>query len=307
MIQTRSDRATAHRHARRVNKVAGLATEFLRKCFKTGFDFLDIPIVDVGEFAAQREQSFRSFRFPKNFLDCHRIELVILGEKVASPLRHIAEKFDFLLHDREHGAEISSVGDVDLCFLQEWPGEFNKTIERHLSDVLAVEPKTFVEIEGSVAPIDFLQLEKFYHFFDVDLFAIVLRGPTEQAKIIPHRFGRITLLDVSGDARAFIALAHLRAVPVQDQRNVGKVRRRGAERTIKLDVLRCIGKMIFAADNMGNFHLDVVDHVHEMENPRAVGSPDRHIGMRPRISEIEVDLAADNIVYHDVLARRTKP
>ena len=142
------------------------------------------------------------------------------------------------------------VGDVDLFFFQERPGELNKTIERHLSDVLAVEPKTFVEVEGSVAPIDFLQLEKLYHFFDIDLFAIVLGRPAEQAKIIPHRFGGITLLDVSGDARAFIALAHLRAVAIQDKRNMGKVRRRGIERTIKLDMLRCIRKMVFASDNM---------------------------------------------------------
>ena len=40
-----------------------------------------------------------------------------------------------------------------------------------------------------------------------------------------------------------------------------------AKSTKKLDVFRCIRKMIFAANDVRNFHLHVVDHVDEMKNP----------------------------------------
>ena len=128
------------------------------------------------------------------------------------------------------------IGDVDLCFLEEWSRELDESIDGHLRDVLAVQPKTLVEIESSIAPIDFFELEKLYHFIDVDLFAIVFRRPAEEAKIIAHGFGGIALLDISGDARARIALAHLRTVAIQDQRDMRKMRRGGAERSIKLDM-----------------------------------------------------------------------
>ena len=119
-----------------------------------------------------------------------------------------------------------------------------------MRDVLTVEPKTFVAIERGIASIDFFELEKFYHFFDVDLFAVVLRRPTEQAKVIAHGVGHITLLDVSGDARPFIALAHLRPIVIQNERDVRKTRWRRAKRAIKLDMLGRVGKVVFTANNV---------------------------------------------------------
>src|SRR5205823_3569372 len=79
-----------------------------------------------------------------------------------------------------------------------------------------------------------------------------------------------------------------------------------AECAIKLDMFRCIREMVLAADDMRDFHLDVVDHIDKVKNPRAVGSADRHIGMGPRICEIEVDFAADDVIEHRVLTRRAK-
>src|SRR5205823_13733563 len=91
-----------------------------------------------------------------------------------------------------------------------------------------------------------------------------------------------------------------------DQRNVGVMRRRRAERAENLDVLGRVREMIFAANDVRDFHLEVVDHIYEMKNPRAVRAPDGHVGMRSGIGEIEIDLAADEIVDHDVFSRRTE-
>src|SRR6059058_6125447 len=80
----------------------------------------------------------------------------------------------------------------------------------------------------------------------------------------------------------------------------------GAECAIKLDMFWCIRKMVLASDDMRDFHFDVVDHIYEVKNPRAVGPADRHIGMGAWICEIEIDFAADDVIEHHVLTRRAK-
>src|SRR5205085_12006188 len=64
--------------------------------------------------------------------------------------------------------------------------------------------------------------------------------------------------------------------------------------------------MIFASNHVRDFHFDVVDHVYEMKNPRAIGPPDCHVRVRARVREIEINLAANEIVDDDVLTRRTE-
>ena len=125
----------------------------------------------------------------------------------------------------------------------------------------------FIGIERGMAAPDMIEIENPDDLFDVDLLPVIFRRPTEQAQIIANGRRQIASLDVVLHARAFIAFTHLRAVLVQDQRNVGVMRRRRAERAKNLDVLRRIREMIFAANDVRDFHLEVVDHIHEMKNP----------------------------------------
>ena len=81
------------------------------------------------------------------------------------------------------------------------------------------------------------------------------------------------------------------------------VRWRRAQRANDLDVLWRIRKMIFAADHVRDFHLEIVNHVHEMKDPGAKRAPDGHIRVRGGIAEIEIDSAAHDVVHDDVLAR----
>ena len=64
--------------------------------------------------------------------------------------------------------------------------------------------------------------------------------------------------------------------------------------------------MIFASNDVRNFHFDVVNHVDEMENPRTIWPADCHVRMRAGIGEIEIDFAADKIVHDHVLTRRAE-
>ena len=82
-----------------------------------------------------------------------------------------------------------------------------------------------------------------------------------------------------------------------------------AERLIKLDVLRRVREVILAANDVGDPHVDVIDHVHKMENPAAVRTPDRHVAFELaiatlRLAAIHFDVAAHEIVERERLARK---
>ena len=125
----------------------------------------------------------------------------------------------------------------------------------------------FVRIErGRTAP-DTFELEDPDYLFDIHFLAVVFWRPAEQTQIIAHRRREIPAPDVILHARAFVALAHLRAVAVQDERDVGVLRRRCAQRANDLDMLWRVRKMIFAADHVGDFHFQIVDHVDEVKDP----------------------------------------
>src|SRR6266568_1088369 len=126
----------------------------------------------------------------------------------------------------------------------------------------------FIGIKRGMATPDMTEIENANDLFDVDLLPIIFWRPAKQTKIIANGRRQISSVNVVFHSRAFIAFTHLRAVLVQDQRNMRVARRRRAERAENLDMLRRIREMIFAADHMRDFHLEVVDDVDEMENPR---------------------------------------
>ena len=49
------------------------------------------------------------------------------------------------------------------------------------------------------------------------------------------------------------------------------------------DVFRRVREMVFAANDVRNLHLDVVNHIDEMKDPRTIGTANGHVGMRPGI------------------------
>src|ERR1700726_4227638 len=84
------------------------------------------------------------------------------------------------------------------------------------------------------------------------------------------------------------------------------MRRRDAERAKNLNVLGRVRQMIFTADDVRDFHLHVVDHIDEMKNPRSIGATHSQVRVRSGIRQVKIDFAANDIINHDVLARRTK-
>src|SRR6266480_7867024 len=125
----------------------------------------------------------------------------------------------------------------------------------------------FRGIERSGTAPDVLKIEEPNDLVDVDFLSIIFRRPAEKTKIITHSRREVTASDVILDACAFVALTHLCAIVVQNERDVGVMRRLDTQRAKNLDVFGRVRKMIFAADDMRNFHFEVVDYVNKMKDP----------------------------------------
>ena len=85
---------------------------------------------------------------------------------------------------------------------------------------------------------------------------------------------------------------------------MGELRQLMTEGFIKLDLPGCVGQMIVAADDMGDTHVDVVDHHAKIIRRRAVGTGDDQV---IKLAIVENDVAFDQI-FDDggAVARRTK-
>ena len=74
----------------------------------------------------------------------------------------------------------------------------------------------------------------------------------------------VALLTIVAHRGLALALAHLGAVRVEDERQVREDRRLGAEGPEEQHVLGRVGEVVLAADDVADAHGHVVDHDHEV-------------------------------------------
>ena len=102
-----------------------------------------------------------------------------------------------------------------------------------------------------------------------------------------------------------LALAHLAAVGIQDERQVGEDRRLGPEGAEQQDVLGHVAEVILAPDDVADPHRHVVDDVREVEQRGAVGADDHEVAAE-RLGG-DLDVAADHVVERDDLLADAEP
>ena len=96
-----------------------------------------------------------------------------------------------------------------------------------------------------------------------------------------------------------MTLGELLAVGTQDHGDVGERGHRRAEGLVDHNLARGIGKVIVAADDVGDLHHGVVDDGREVVRGRAVGTEDDKV---VELLGIEGHLAVDGVVDDDVAA-----
>ncbi len=99
-------------------------------------------------------------------------------------------------------------------------GQLAKSIPAHFADVFAAEPAQFVDVESGVVPVDLREIEALDDFRERHFFSVVFRRPTQEAKVIDHRFRHISLVDVGLKRGPAVARAHFCAVWIEDQWNM---------------------------------------------------------------------------------------
>ena len=121
--------------------------------------------------------------------------------------------------------------------------------------------------------------------------------PAEERQVVDQRLADEALGDVVGDRGLALALAHLRPVRVEDERQVGEERDRVAERAEHQDLLRRVREVVLAADDVADLHRGVVDHDREVVERRAVAADDDEVAAEVR--DVDLDPAADDVVEGD--------
>ena len=92
--------------------------------------------------------------------------------------------------------------------------------------------------------------------------------PAEQREVVDEGLGDEAFVDVGVDRGLALALAHLRAVGVEDERQVGEARHVVAQRPEQQDVLGRVREVVLAADDVGDLHRRVVDDDREVVQRR---------------------------------------
>ena len=133
----------------------------------------------------------------------------------------------------------------------------------------------------------------------VDREDLVLRAgrPPEQGQVVDERLADEALGAVVVDRRLALALAHLRPVGVEDERQVGERRHLVAERPEQQDVLGRVRDVVLAADDVGHLHRRVVDDDGEVVQRRPVRADDDEVAADVR--DVDLDSAADDVVPGD--------
>ena len=94
-------------------------------------------------------------------------------------------------------------------------------------------------------------------------------------------FGCVTFVHVGCQRSPFIPFAHLAAIGIQDERDVGILGRFHSERAKESEMFGGVGQVILPADHMGDVHFQVVDHIHKMEDRLAIRANQHKVRVEP--------------------------
>ena len=191
-------------------------------------------------------------------------------------------------------AGVGHLGVDDAGVRQHRAGERGELGRGQRAERLHVDVRHLPLVEPGVGLVHGADLELRDDVGDGQDLAPVRGRPAEQAEVVAHGLGEVAALLVFLDEGAPVALGHLaRTVGLEDERDVGVLRRLDAEGLEELEVLRGIGEVVLAADHVRDLHLDVVDHVDEMEDRLAVGAEDHEVAILGAL-----DATADQVIEH---------
>ncbi len=139
------------------------------------------------------------------------------------------------------------------------------------------------------------------HLGEGEFLALVRHRPAHPPEVVEQRLRQVAHALVEGDRGRILALGQLALVRVAQQWHVAQLRLLPAEILVELDQLGRRRQPLFAAQDVGDAHQVVVDHVGEEVGGQAVGLHQHlHVHAIPR----NLDIAAEHVRHHaDALGR----
>ena len=226
------------------------------------------------------------------------VEGIVLGEEVDAVPGNVGVGLGARLHRVEDGVEVAGERRGGQA-RGGHPGEelALEVLARLAGDVLAVHPAQLLHVEAGGARLAAVEGERLDHLLARHDLAVLAGRPAEQDEEVEERLGQIALLLELADERRAIALRIRLSLVVDDHRQVAIFGRRGAHRLEDLDVLERVLDVVVAADHVRDGHVDVVHHVGEVEDRRAVGADDDEV---LHVLGLLLHVALDEVVEDEV-------
>ena len=169
----------------------------------------------------------------------------------------------------------------------------------HAVDVLGIDPVELLGVEGRRVLGDAVERELAGQDIARDDRSLAVERPTKQRQIVDEGIGQVAGVAVLLHRGGTVALGELLSVGAQNHGDVGERGHGRAEGLVDHDLARGVGKVIVAADDVGDLHHGVVDDGCEVVRGRAVGAEDDKV---VELLGIEGHLAVDGVVDDDVAA-----
>ena len=171
--------------------------------------------------------------------------------------------------------------------------EGSQLLRRHLPDVDAVHPLELVDVEDRPRLPHAVEREILHKLLAAEDLGLVVVRPAQQRQEVHQRLGQESLFPVVQRRGRPVALAQLRPVGPQDDRQMRVDRRLPAQGLVEQDVARRARYPLVAADDVGDPHGAVVDDVRQMVGGKAVRLQEHEV-VEQHVAE--ADLAAQQVV-----------
>src|ERR1700688_224800 len=131
-------------------------------------------------------------------------------------------------------------------------------------EILRVEPFEFGFVKNAVSAAYAFEFKFLNQVGGTEKFHVASRGPSEQREEILKGFGQKAFVAVHSDAGGAVAFGEALAVRSQNEGQMRENWRFGFECAVQQNLFGSIGKMIGAANDMRDAHVNVVDHHAEL-------------------------------------------
>ena len=158
-----------------------------------------------------------------------------------------------------------------------------------------VQPQQLVGVERTGRFADGIQSEVFDHLFTSEDFLIAV-GPAQTHQIVQQCFWQITVITILHYADRPVTFGQFFTVIAVDHRNVRVNRHRRFQGLKNVDLAWRVVDMVFATDNVGDFHIPVIDNHTEVIGWGTIGTADNKI---VQFLVAELDRTTDLIVKNN--------